>query len=107
LAHQTLDRLPHNFIQREVDYAFVNGVKEQEVKQHFLTDGESSFKTDNQALKLEDAKAAAGPPARVQELRSKAPMGTRSLRTELPLDWARMLAVRGQWTSQKRLLAQT
>jgi hypothetical protein len=50
-------------------------VKEQ-VKQHLLMDKRLFNDALNQVLKLEAAKAAAGPPERLQELRSKAPMGT-------------------------------
>lgn len=77
LAHQALDGLPKNFIQREVAYSFITGVKDIDMKQHLLMGGEKSPNEDfSQALKLEAVKVAAGLLARIQEVWAAAPMGT-------------------------------
>jgi hypothetical protein len=49
-----------DFIQRKAAHAFIDGVRDRELKQHFLMGSDRSL---NQALKLEAAKATAGPPA--------------------------------------------
>jgi hypothetical protein len=51
-----LDYLPVDFIQREATHAFINGVRDRELKQHILMGGNKSL---NEALKLEAVEAAA------------------------------------------------
>jgi hypothetical protein len=52
-----------DFIQREAAHAFINRVRDWEVKQHLLMDGDRLLKEAlNQAKELE---AAAGTPARL------------------------------------------
>jgi hypothetical protein len=64
-------------MQTEATHAFVDGVRGQEVKQHLLMGGDRSLNEAlNQALMLEAAKAAAGPPARLRKV-TRTPMGTR------------------------------
>ena len=49
----------------EAAHAIIDGVGDREVTQHLLTGGHWTLREAlNQALKLEAAKAAAGPPAR-------------------------------------------
>jgi hypothetical protein len=68
LAHRAIVGLPVGYIQTEATHAFVNGVRDPEVKQHLLTGGDWTLNEAlNQALKLEAAKVAAGPTARLQE----------------------------------------
>jgi hypothetical protein len=58
-----------HFIQREAAHALIDGVRGQELKQHFLMGSDRSLsKAFNQALKLEVVKAAAGPPTRLSEV---------------------------------------
>jgi hypothetical protein len=58
-------------------------VKNRVVEQRFLMDGKWSLNEAlKQALKLEAAKAADGPPAKLLELRVRAPMRIRSPATE-------------------------
>jgi hypothetical protein len=58
-----------NFIHREAAHAFVDGMTNKEVKQHFIMGGNSSLnKALNQAQKLEAAKVAARPPTRLREV---------------------------------------
>jgi hypothetical protein len=57
---------PVDLIQREAAYAPVDRDRDREVKQHLLAGSNRSLnETLNQALKLEAAKAAARPPARL------------------------------------------
>lgn len=66
LQYRTLVRLPVHYIQREADRQFVDGVREQELKQHLLMVGVRSLNEAlDQAMKLEAASAAAAPPARL------------------------------------------
>lgn len=61
-------------VQMEVAHAFVDRKRGREVKQH-LTGGDRPLNEAlNQALKIKAAKAAAGPPTRLQEVTS--PHGT-------------------------------
>jgi hypothetical protein len=63
-----------NFIQRKAPSAFVDGVKGQQLKQHFLTGSNTSLnETLNQALKLEVTMEEAGSPAKLREV-ATAPM---------------------------------
>jgi hypothetical protein len=69
LAHRAFVGLPVTFVQTEAAHSFIDGVREREVKQHLLRGGHRTLNEAlNQALKLEAAKAAAGPPARLREL---------------------------------------
>jgi hypothetical protein len=69
LARRVFVGLPVAFIQAQAAYSFIDGVRDREVKQHLLTGGDRALnQVLNQALKLEAAKAAAGPPARLREL---------------------------------------
>jgi hypothetical protein len=62
LAHRVLVGLPVGFIQSDTAHAFINEVRDREVKQHLLIGGDRALNEAlNQALKLEEAKAAAGP----------------------------------------------
>jgi hypothetical protein len=69
LAHQALVGLPVGYIQTEAAHAFIKGMRDREVKQHLLMGGD---RTPNealiQALKLEEAKAAAWPTARMRQV---------------------------------------
>jgi hypothetical protein len=68
LAHCAFVGLPVAFIQTEAANSFID-VWDWEVKQHLLTGGGRILNEAlNQALKLEAAKAAAGPPARLREM---------------------------------------
>jgi hypothetical protein len=63
LTHQPLAGLPEDFIHRD---AFINGVKDHEVKQHLLVGGERSLNEPlNQTLQLQAAKISDGPPVRL------------------------------------------
>jgi hypothetical protein len=67
LAHQDLVRLPEDFIQKEVAYAFVDGVK-----QCLLMDNVRSLSEAlNQDLKLEAVKVAARPQLSMQEVKAE------------------------------------
>jgi len=69
LAHRAFVGLPVNFIQTEAAHSFIDGLRDREVKQHLLLGGDRTLNEAlNQALKLEAAKATAGPPARLREL---------------------------------------
>jgi hypothetical protein len=69
LAHRPLVGLPVAFIQTEAAHFFIDGLRDRELKQHLLMGGDRTLNEAlNQALKLEAAKAAAGPPARLREL---------------------------------------
>jgi len=62
MAPRALVELPVAFIQKGVTYAFIDRLRDREVKRHLLMGGD---RTINEALKLE---AATGPAARVREL---------------------------------------
>jgi len=68
LPHRTLVGLPVAFIQTEAAHSFIDGVRDRKVKQNLLMGGDQ---TPNEALiktlKLEAAKEAAEPPARLRE----------------------------------------
>jgi hypothetical protein len=85
LAHQALVGLPVDSIQREAAHAFVDGVRDRELKQHLLMGGDRLL---NQALKLDAAKGAAGPPAKLQEV-TRTPLGLHAAATsQVPQEWA-------------------
>ena len=69
LANRALVGHPVAFFQTEVTHAFIDGIRDREVKQHLLKGGDRNLNESlNQALKMETSKAAAQPPARLQEL---------------------------------------
>jgi hypothetical protein len=75
LAHQVLVGLPIGYIQTEAAHAFIDGVRDREVKQHLLMGSDRTLNEAlNQALKLEAAKAAAWPTARLWEV-TRVPTG--------------------------------
>jgi hypothetical protein len=60
LAHRALVGLPADHIQTEAAHAFIDGIRDREVKQHLLLGGACTLNEAlNQALKIEAAKAAA------------------------------------------------
>jgi hypothetical protein len=92
LAHRALVGLPVGFIQTDTAHAFINEVPDREVKQHLLIGGDRALNEAlNQALTLEEAKAAAGPLPRLREV-IRAPSGTtpsppQRRRDERPVCW--------------------
>lgn len=77
LAQRALVGLPVGFIQTEAAHVFIDGVRDREVKHHLpMGDDRTLNEALNQALKLEAAKSAAGPPARLREV-TRAPAGTK------------------------------
>jgi hypothetical protein len=81
---------PEDFIQGEAACTFVDGLKDQDMKQHLLMGGERSLSEAlNQALKLE---VADRPVANLREVRAGAPMRTwlpaaECLTTGQPVCW--------------------
>jgi hypothetical protein len=68
LAYQALIGLPTDHIQTEAAHAFIGGIRDREEKQRLLLDGDRKLNEAlNQAVKLEAAKAAAWPTARLRE----------------------------------------
>jgi hypothetical protein len=65
LTHWALVGFPVAFIQTEATRTFIEGVQDWEVKQHLWMGGDRTW---NEALKLDAAKVAARPPARLWEL---------------------------------------
>jgi hypothetical protein len=60
LAHRALVGLPVGYIQTEAAHAFINGIRDREVKQHLQMGGDRTLNEAlNQTVKLEAAKAAA------------------------------------------------
>jgi hypothetical protein len=69
LAHRVLVGLPVGRIQTEAAHAFIDGIRDRELKQHLLMgDDRTLNEAINQAVKLEAAKAAAWPTARMREV---------------------------------------
>jgi len=69
LAHRAMVGLPVAFVQTETAHSFIDGIRDRELKQHFLMEGDRTLNEAlNQALKLEAAKAAVGRPTRMLEL---------------------------------------
>jgi hypothetical protein len=67
LAHRALVGLTEGHIQTEAAHAFIDGIRDREVKQHLLLGGDRTLNEAlNQAVKLEAAKAAAWPTARMR-----------------------------------------
>ena len=77
LAHRALVGFPVAFLQTKAAHSFIDGVRDQEVKQNLLMGGDRTLNEAlNQTLKLETAKAAAGHPARLRDL-TRAPASVR------------------------------
>jgi hypothetical protein len=69
MARRALVGLPVAFMQTGGAHAFIDGLRDWEVKQHLLMTGDRTLNEAlNQALKLEAAKAATGPPERLRDL---------------------------------------
>jgi hypothetical protein len=69
LAHQAFVGLPEGHIQTEAAHAFIDGIRDREVIQHLLLGGACTLnEVQNQALKIEAAKAAAWPTERLREV---------------------------------------
>jgi cation transport ATPase len=69
LAHQALVGLPADHIKTEAAHDFIDGIRDREVKQHLLLGGAPTMNEAlNQALRIETAKAAAWPTARLREV---------------------------------------
>jgi hypothetical protein len=76
LTHWALVILPVEFIQKEASHAFIDRVRDRELKQHLLMGGDRLLiKALNEALKLEVVKAAARLCGRWREV-TQALMGT-------------------------------
>jgi hypothetical protein len=74
LAHRALVGLPLAFIQTEASHAFIDGVRDRELKQHLLMGGDRNLNEAlNQAMKLEAAKEAAGATAKLRGLTGASP----------------------------------
>jgi hypothetical protein len=66
LAHRALVGLPLAFIQTEAAHVFIDGVRDRELKQHLLMGRERNLiEALSRAMKLEAAKEAAGPAAKL------------------------------------------
>jgi hypothetical protein len=92
LAHRALVELPVGHIQTEAVHAFINGIRDREVKQHLLMSGDRTLNEAlNQASKLEAAKAAAWPTARMREVTrvpiARSPTPPERRRSERPVCW--------------------
>jgi hypothetical protein len=73
--------LPENFIQMEAACTFIDGARDQDMKQYFLMAGKRS-QALNQAIKLVVLKVAARPLAKLWDIRAKASMRRQLLWTE-------------------------
>jgi hypothetical protein len=102
LDHWSLVRSPKNSVQRQAVHAFIDGVKNWEMKQQHLID---SYRLHNealnQALKLETAKAAAGSPVRLRYV-TKSPHVNMVIKNEHCMT-GRSLCYSVGMSSQKRL----
>jgi hypothetical protein len=66
LTHQALVGLPADHIQTEAAHAFIDGIRDREVKLHLLLGGAPTLNEAlNQALRIEAARATAWPTARL------------------------------------------
>jgi hypothetical protein len=101
LAHCAPAALPLDLNQRETTTAFVDGVRDRELKQRFLfMAGDRSFnKNLEQALKLEAAKTAAGPPARLYKKAAATTRVSQAWTTGKVAVWER-------WSCQERISAE-
>jgi hypothetical protein len=92
LTHQALVGLPEGHIQTEAAHAFIDGIRDREVKKHLLLGGACTLNEAlNQALKIETAKAAAWPRARLREVTrvptGRPPASPERRRNERPVCW--------------------
>jgi hypothetical protein len=92
LAHRALVGLPADHIQTEAAHAFIEGIRDREVKQYLLMGGDGTLNEAlSQALKLEAAKAAAWPTARMREVTRvptrRPPTPPERRRNERPVCW--------------------
>jgi hypothetical protein len=92
LAHQALVGLPADHIQTEAAHAFIDVIRDREVKQYLLLGGARTLNEAlNQAVKLEAAKAAAWPAARLREATrvptERPPTPSECRRSERPVCW--------------------
>jgi hypothetical protein len=92
LAHRALVGLPVGYIQTEAAHAFIDGIRDREVKQHLLMGGGRTLNEAlNHALKLEAARAAAWPTARMREVTrvptARPPTPPERHRSERPVCW--------------------
>jgi len=68
LAHRALVGLPVAFFQTGAAHAFMDGIRDRELKRHLLKGGDRTLNEAlNQAMKMEASKAAPEPPARLQK----------------------------------------
>jgi ribosomal protein L34E len=79
-------------IQTEAAHAFIDGIRDGEVKQHLLLGGDRTLNEAlNQAMKLDAAKAAAWPTSRVREVTrvptGRPPTPPERRRSEQPVCW--------------------
>jgi hypothetical protein len=79
-------------IQTEAAHAFIDGMRDREVKQFLLLDGACKLNEAlNQAMKLEAAKAAAWPTSRMREVTrvptGRPPTPRERRRNERPVSW--------------------
>jgi hypothetical protein len=89
LAYRAFMELPVSYIQTEAAHAFINGIRDREVKKHLLMGGESTLNEAlNQDLKLE---AAAWPRARMRKVTrvpiARPPTPPERRRSERPVCW--------------------
>jgi hypothetical protein len=92
LAHRALVGLPPGHIQTVAAHAFIDGIRDREVKQFLLLRGACTLnKALNQALKIEAAKAAAWPTSRMREVTrvptARPPTPPERRRSERPDCW--------------------
>jgi hypothetical protein len=92
LAHRAFVGLPEGHIQTEAAQAFIDGIRDREVKQYLLMGGDRTLNEAlNRAVKLEAAKAAAWTTARLQEVTrvptGRPPTPLERRRNERPLCW--------------------
>jgi hypothetical protein len=92
LVHRSFVGLPADHIQTEAAHAFIDGIRDREVKQHLLLGGAGTLNEAlNQALKFDAAKAAAWPTARLREVTrvptGRPPTPPERRRNERPVCW--------------------
>jgi hypothetical protein len=92
LAHRAFVGLPEGHIQTEAAHAFIDGIRDREVKQQLLLGGTCTLNDAlNRAVNLEAAKAAAWPTARLREVTReptrRPPTPPERRRNERPLCW--------------------
>jgi hypothetical protein len=92
LAHRAFVGLPEGHIQTEASHAFIDGIRDREVKQYLLKgDDRRLNEALNRAVKLEAAIAAAWPTAWLREVTivptGRPPTPPERRRNERPLCW--------------------